>query len=145
MSLLIKRRNQSEANINVTSLVDVTMTVLIIFILIAPIIEQGIDVDLPVAAAAQIDQPDDSVTVSLQEISASGRKFGVIFVDQREMDRKRPYDDLKDTLYRMKAEKPNITVIVRADKDFRYDYVVRLLDVIREVGISRLSLATQAE
>lgn len=144
MSLLIQRRQAPEANINVTSLVDVTMTVLIIFILIAPIIEQGIDVDLPVATAARIDQTPESVTVSLQEIRENGKKIGVIFVGQNRM-RGNPYDTLKSTLIQMKAKDPKLSVIIRADKDFRYDNVVKILSIVREVGITSLSLATESE
>jgi biopolymer transport protein TolR len=144
MSLLMQRRQAPEANINVTSLVDVTMTVLIIFILIAPIIEQGIDVDLPVATAARIEQTPESVTVSLQEIRENGKKIGVIFVGQNRM-RGNPYDTLKATLIQMKTKDPKLSVIIRADKDFRYDNVVKILSIVREVGITSLSLATESE
>ena len=144
MSLLLQRRKAPEANINVTSLVDVTMTVLIIFILIAPIIEQGIDVDLPVATASLIEQTPESVTVSLQEMKENGKKIGVIFVGQNRM-RGNPYDTLKTTLAQMKQENPKVSVIIRADKDFRYDNVIKILSIVREVGITSLSLATESE
>lgn len=145
MSLLLQRRQGTDASINVTSLVDVTMTVLIIFILIAPIIEQGIDVQLPTASATRIEQPDQSVTVSLQEIVEGGEKKGVIFVGERQMDRTQPFTDLQTTLERMYAENPQIAVIIRADKGFRYESVIKILDVVRSAGITTLSLATQAE
>lgn len=145
MSLLLQRRQEPEASINVTSLVDVTMTVLIIFILIAPIIEQGIDVQLPSASATRIEQPDVSVTVSLQEIIEDGQKKGVIFVDEDQMNRSNPFEDLHDTLTTLHAEKPNVAVIIRADKSFRYESVIKILDVVRSAGITTLSLATQAE
>jgi len=145
MSLLLQRREKPRADINVTSLVDVTMTVLIVFILIAPIIEQGIDVDLPKASATRIEQPDEPITVSLHGVIENGQKKGVIFVNERRMDRSRPYEALGETLSAIKQKRPKAAVIIRADKDFKYAAVIKVLDVVRGAGITTLSLATQAE
>ena len=145
MSMILKRRRPASAEINVTSLVDVMMTVLIIFILIAPIIEQGIDIELPSAKATRIDQPSEPVTVSIQEIYEGGKKEGCIFVNEIRMDKKTPYKDLGETLVSMKQNKPELSVIIRADKKFRYEAVIKVLDVVRNSGITTLSLATQAQ
>ena len=145
MSLLLQRRQSPRADINVTSLVDVTMTVLIVFILIAPIIEQGIDVDLPKASATRLEQPEEPVTVSLHGIIENGEKKGVIFVNEQRMNRVHPYEALGETLAAIKQKKPKVAVIIRADKDFKYAAVIKVLDVVRGAGITTLSLATQAE
>lgn len=145
MSLLLQRRQSPRADINVTSLVDVTMTVLIVFILIAPIIEQGIDVDLPKASATRLEQPEEPVTVSLHGVLEHGEKKGVIFVDEKRMNRAHPYEALGETLAAIKQKKPKVAVIIRADKDFKYAAVIKVLDVVRGAGITTLSLATQAE
>ena len=144
MSVLLKRRKPTTADINVTSLVDVMMTVLIIFILIAPIIEQGIDIELPSAKATRIDQPTEPVTVSIQEVIERGEKKGVIFVNETRM-RGNPYEQLGQTLIEMKQKKPDLAVIIRADKKFRYEAVIKVLDVVRNSCITTLSLATQAQ
>ena len=144
MSMLLKRRRPTTADINVTSLVDVMMTVLIIFILIAPIIEQGIDIELPSAKATRIDQPSEPVTVSIQEVVEGGEPKGVIFVNEKRM-RGNPYEQLEITLLEMKQNKPELSVIIRADKKFRYEAVIKVLDVVRNSGITTLSLATQGE
>ena len=145
MSLLLQRRGSPRADINVTSLVDVTMTVLIVFILIAPIIEQGIDVDLPKASATRLEQAEDPVTVSLHGVVENGQKKGIIFVNEQRMDRAHPYEALGKTLADIKNKKPKVAVIIRADKDFKYKAVIKVLDVVRGAGITTLSLATQAE
>jgi biopolymer transport protein TolR len=145
MSLLLKRREPLRAELNITSLLDITMNILCVFILVAPILEQGIDVDLPRATAQQMQKEDETVTVSLQEINENGQKIGVVFVDRREMNRAHPFDDLRETLARLQQQKPKLAVIIRADKNFKYDAVIRVLDVIRTAGITTLSLATQAE
>ncbi len=144
MSMLLKRRRPTTADINVTSLVDVMMTVLIIFILIAPIIEQGIDIELPSAKATRIDQPTEPVTVSIQEVIEGGEKKGVIFVNETRM-RGNPYEQLEQTLQDLKAKKPDLAVIIRADKKFKYEAVIKVLDVVRNSGITTLSLATQSQ
>lgn len=145
MSMLLKRRRPASAEINVTSLVDVMMTVLIIFILIAPIIEQGIDIELPSAAATRIDQPSEPVTVSIQEIRENGKQVGSIFVNEMRMNKQNPYTALAETLVSMKQNKPELSVIIRADKKFRYEAVIKVLDVVRNSGITTLSLATEAQ
>ncbi len=144
MSMLLKRRRPASAEINVTSLVDVMMTVLIIFILIAPIIEQGIDIELPSAKATRIDQPSEPVTVSIQEVVENGEPKGVIFVNEKRM-RGNPYEQLELTLLEMKQNKPELSVIIRADKKFRYEAVIKVLDVVRNSGITTLSLATEGQ
>ena len=145
MSLLLKRRGPIRAEINVTSLLDITMCILCVFILVAPIIEQGIDVTLPKASATQLEQPEEPVTVSLQEVEQGKDKRGVIFVDRRQMDRSRPFEDLRETLIKLQQERPKMGVIIRADKDFKYETVIKVLDVVRSAGIVTLSLATQAD
>ena len=145
MSILLRRREPLRAELNITSLLDLTLNILCVFMLVAPILEQGVDVDLPLASATQLEKQDESVTVSLQEINERGQKIGVVFLDQRQMDRGRPFDDLRETLEQMQRTKPKLAVIIRADKDFKYDAVIHVLDVIRSAGITTLSLATQAE
>lgn len=145
MSLLLQRREPLRAEINVTSLLDITMNILCVFILVAPILEQGIDVNLPHASATQLERQEDSITVSLQEVSEGPFRVGVIFVGDKQMSKTRPFEDLRDTLARLREQKPNLSVIIRADKNFKYDHVIKVLDVIRNTGITTLSLATQAE
>ena len=67
MSLLRDRRTSDDARITVTSLVDVTMTVLIMFILLVPLMEQGVDVSLPKATPMTFEQPAYSAVVSMQQ------------------------------------------------------------------------------
>jgi len=61
------------------------------------------------------------------------------------MDRSRPYEALGETLTEIKNKQPKVAVIIRADKDFKYAAVIKVLDVVRGAGITTLSLATQAE
>ena len=145
MSMYLRRREPIRAEINITSLLDIVMNLLCVFMLVAPIIEQGVDVNLPTAKATQLEHQDDSVTVSLQEIQQGSQKIGVIFVNERQMTGTKPFEDLRTTLEALHQNKPNAAVIIRADKDFKYEAVIKVLDVVRSAGITTLSLATQAE
>jgi len=119
------------SDINVTSLVDVMMTLLIIFIIVAPMIEQGIDITLPTAEPKRIDVAD------VLTITVAGNER-VYFEGQRVT-----LSDLEERLANMHAAREDIAVLVRADTDLRYGKVIEVLDTVRRVGISRLAMATK--
>ena len=145
MSKFTERRPIADASINVTSLIDVTMTVLIIFILLAPIMEQGIDVKLPKAKAELVDQENKFVTISLQEFNDGSEKYGVIFFNQNELDRLNPFTVLTDELEKVHQENPQTTIIIRADKAFKTGIITKLMKIIGDVGFEQITLATQME
>jgi len=119
------------SDINVTSLVDVMMTLLIIFIIVAPMLEQGIDVNLPTAEPKHIDVRDVlTITVSENE--------RVYLEDQRVT-----LDELKDRLSSIKTARDDVAVVIKADTELKYGKVIEVLDAVREVGITRLAMATR--
>jgi biopolymer transport protein ExbD len=119
------------AEINVTNLVDVMLVLLIIFILIAPVIEQGISVDLPKISDQKMKLPE-SVTVSIG-------KAGEIFLGKELVS----LEELKARLSEVAQQAPETSVIVRADKEIQYDAVVQVLDQVRSAGLTKLGMATQ--
>ena len=119
------------SDINVTSLVDVMMTLLIIFIIVAPMLEQGIDVNLPTAEPKHIDVRDVlTITVSENE--------RVYLEDQRVT-----LEELKDRLSSIKTARDDVAVVIKADTELKYGKVIEVLDAVREVGITRLAMATR--
>lgn len=121
------------AEINVTNLVDVMLVLLIIFILVAPVLEQGISVDLPKTSDQKMKLPE-SVTVSI----GNG---GEIFLG----DKKVALDQLKQRLTQVAKSAPETPVIVRADKEIRYETLVQVLDQVRSAGLTKLGMATQVK
>ncbi len=117
--------------INVTSLVDIMMALLVIFIIVAPMIEQGIEVNLPTAEPAKIDV-SDVVTVT---VSSNDR---IYFEGQRVT-----MDDLSERLSNIQAANSDAAVLIKADEDIRYGRVVEILDAARSAGLSRLGMATK--
>jgi biopolymer transport protein TolR len=128
-----KRQHDMEllSDINITNLVDVTMTLLIVFIMIAPMIEQGIDVTLPSAEPKRIDV-GEVMTVAVSE---NGR----IYLEGQRVS----IDELKERLTDIHTARPDVPVLIKADEGLSYGSVVEVLDAVRGVGISRLALATR--
>lgn len=148
MSVLRNRRTADDARITVTSLVDVTMTVLIMFILLVPLMEQGVDVSLPKASPMSFEQPGYAAVVSMQQSvdEVSGQTNGVLYVNDREMDRLDPFGSLKKEIAAMKArecETNRLEVIIRVDRRFRYGNVLELVNHLREIGIDTSYFATE--
>lgn len=119
------------SDINVTSLVDVMMTLLIIFIIVAPMIEQGIDVNLPTAEPRKIDVAD-VLTIAVTENER-------VYLENQRVT----LDELRDRLTSIRAARDDVAVLIKADSEIKYGKVVEVLDTVRGVGISRLAMATK--
>jgi len=128
------RQRKVVSDINVTNLVDVTMVLLIVFILLAPVIESGIDLNLPTASSQKIDTPQDVISLSIS-------KVGIVFWNREKID----IDQLADRVRAEKERRPNLAVLVRGDTDASYGQMVKVLDVLRSMGISQIDIATQTD
>ncbi len=130
-----RRKRQYElelvSDINVTSLVDVMMTLLIIFIIVAPMLEQGIDITLPTADPKRIDVAE-VLTISVSEnerVYLEGQRVTL--------------DELGERLANVHAAREDVAVLIKADTDLKYGKVIEVLDTVRGVGITRLAMATK--
>ena len=121
------------AEINVTNLVDVTLVLLIIFILVAPVMEQGISIQLPKSSTQKMQYPE-SITVSI------GRN-GELFLDSVPVS----LQELHVKLKTVAENAPETPVIVRADKEIRYEKLIEVMDQIRQAGLTKLGMATQVK
>ncbi len=121
------------ADINVTSLVDVAFVLLIIFMITAPIMQGGVEVQLPRAEARPL-SPREGVTVSID-------RRGTIFVDDTEIS----YNDFRSTFGALARSRQANGVYLRADGRAAYGQVVRVLAAIRESGVVDVNLVTEDE
>lgn len=117
------------SEINVTPLVDVMLVLLIIFMVTAPMLQQGIDVNLPQETAGNIDPSQERLIITLA-------KNERIFVNDRRID----WPELEQTL--RQASGLTREVFLRADKDIPYGMVVKMMAVIKQAGIERLGIVT---
>lgn len=121
------------SEINLTPLMDLTFILLITFIITFPLIEQGIHVNLPHGKADQIDQ-DKNHAISIDPA-------GTVYLDDLPI----APEELAAEMKRIKLAEPEVTVMVRADKDIRYAALVDIMKILHDAQITRMALVTQAD
>ena len=121
------------ADINVTSLVDVAFVLLIIFMITAPIMQGGVDVRLPRAQARPLD-PKEGLIVTVD-------REGRIYLGEAPLS----YQDFRATFPAFVRTKRPSGVYLRADGRVAYGSVVQVLAVIREAGIQDVGLVAEPE
>ncbi|MBI4719672.1 MAG: biopolymer transporter ExbD [Chitinivibrionia bacterium] len=127
----MKRTQYSSlCEINITSLVDVMMVLLIIFMLTAPFIQAGIKVQLPKAKSTVIKE-QEGVVVSIQQ-------DGEVFLDNVRV----PKERLAEEFIKLKVSGEE-RVFIRADKAVQYGVVMDVIGNIKEVGIDEVGMITE--
>ena len=122
----------SIADINVTPLVDVMLVLLIIFMVTAPILQQGVGIDLPKVAAAPLASADDQLVVNIA-------KTGQVYLNDT------PYSlaQLTEKLRAIGPARRERPIYVRADQAVSYGQVMRAMAAVREAGLVRVGLVTE--
>jgi biopolymer transport protein ExbD len=122
-----------KADINVTPLVDVMLVLLIIMMLIAPMLQKGVDVKLPQAANSS-DKPEtqDQVVIAI----TAGRGMYVNGIPAREEELRQKVQDVLET----KKEK---IVLIKGDEDAPYSAIMAVMDRLREAQIENIGLVTE--
>jgi biopolymer transport protein TolR len=120
------------ADINVTPLVDVMLVLLVIFMVTAPMMQQGVQVNLPKANTKAMTPQDEAVVVSVD-------KSGKVFINKDEI----PASDLRNRLTAMFASREKKEVFLKADAGVPYGEVVRAMADIKGAGIERLGMVTE--
>lgn len=121
------------SDINLTNLIDVTMTTLVCYMLIAPLTEQGIDVALPKTAPHKIEQQEETITITVAKNSN-------LYIGNRTLNLSKLTDELKTKI----RQKPDTGIIIKADKDVNYGTVIHVLDELNNAGITKVGMATEA-
>lgn len=127
------KKSHAMSDINVTPFVDVMLVLLIIFMVTAPMLQQGVDVDLPAVNARELPLDAEQLIVSVTR-------------DRRVFLNRAPLSipQLQEKLEAIYKGKPNREVFLRADKDVPYGFVVRTMAAIRASGIHRVGMVTEA-
>lgn len=126
-----RNRSKVMSDINLTNLIDVTMTTLVCYMIIAPIVEQGIDVNLPRASQHKMESKEPIiVTVSKNETIYVGNKLVTV-------------SQLTNQLQTQIKKYPDTSVIIKADKEISYGKVVNVLDELNNAGITKVGMATE--
>ncbi len=127
-----ERNGEAISQINVTPLVDVMLVLLVIFMVTAPILQQGIAVNLPQVRAGALKGEDVQLVVS---ITARGDLY---LNDTRVTE-----DALGKKLRAILREQPQRQVFLRADSGVRYGEVMRVMAAVKEAGVEKLGMVTE--
>jgi biopolymer transport protein ExbD len=121
------------AEINVVSLIDVMLLLLVVFMITAPLMQGGVDVALPKAQARPLEQKSGLVV--------SVNRTGEIFVD----DARLSYDEFRASFRALAQQRSSQGVYLRADQGVPYGMVVRVLAVMRAAGVGDVGLVAEPE
>jgi biopolymer transport protein TolR len=121
------------AEINVTPLVDVMLVLLIIFMISAPMMQQGVQVDLPKANPGALSEVPDQLVLTVnkaREISINGNVIET--------------GTLRERLLGLSSAKPDIQIFIQADQAVPYGFIAQVMAEAKKAKINRLGLVTQA-
>lgn len=133
------RKPMSE--INVVPLIDVMLVLLIVFMVTAPLITQGILVDLPNSDAEPVDDNEqESLVVS---IDAAGQYYINVGVVDASNPEPVPLESIGDSVSRLMSQNPTLPVYLEADETISYGVVMSLMSTLERAGANGVRLITE--
>lgn len=126
-----RERRRLISDLNLTNLIDVMLVLLIVFMITAPMMTQGVQVDLPRADAANVE-----VNTSIQ-VSINGRNE--IYIDQEKVS----LLDFRRRFRSVFGSRASVPVFINADKKVPYGLVIRIIADVQNAGVVKLGFFTQ--
>ena len=120
------------SDINVTPLVDVMLVLLIIFMVTAPMMTHGVKVDLPTTESKSIKTQEDPLILSIT-------KKRDIFIENYKVE----LGDLKGKLNKIFANRAAKEILLQADKNVPYGFVMSVMSQVKEAGITKVGMITE--
>jgi biopolymer transport protein TolR len=128
-----KRRKKLMSEINVVPYIDVMLVLLVIFMITAPLLSQGVKVDLPQAAAQPVDSQDRETLVVTVD------REGRYFLD----DRRITSEELRRKVAAILRARPQTPVLIRGDRQSNYGEVVKAMTLLQSAGAPSVGLLTE--
>ena len=125
------RTRSALAEINVIPLVDVVLVLLLVFMLTAPMMYRGIDVNLP--------KTSSKPTAIEERLVLTISKDRLLCLNERPL----PLTTLESRLRELIRDRADKTIFIKADKDLAYGYVVETMDRVRRAGVERVGMVTE--
>lgn len=141
MEIVKKRRNRM-AEINVVPYIDVMLVLLIVFMVTAPLLEQGLKVDLPEANSEPLDVDENAETLVIS-ITADGEYYLSLGSTQEDEQAAVSLDMLGDQVGKIVAANPQIQVFVEGDGESSYSAFISLMTVLQAAGVASPNLITK--
>lgn len=133
-----KGKRKLIAEINVVPYIDVTLVLLIVFMVTAPLVMQGVEVELPQALSAPIDEKQDEALIV--SIDAEGKLFINLGA---EPDSAVALTVVTDRVEKILKQKPKTPILVWGDKNIPYGEVVNLMTALQGAGAPAVGLVTE--
>jgi len=130
--MVINRSSKVVSEINVTPLVDVMLVLLIIFMVSAPMMKEGMKVDLPEAEARALEGESQDLIITIN-------KDRSVDINGSDIDLKR----MNMILGQIRQQRQVGSVFLQADKSIPYGYVVEVMSMIRSAGLTKMGLVTR--
>jgi biopolymer transport protein TolR len=129
-----RRRDDKKlmSDINVTPFVDVMLVLLIIFMVTAPMMIQGVEVNLPQTTAKRIKTQEDPLIITVN-------KKQEIFLETHRIK----LDDLENKTKKIFENRREKELLLKADKDVPYGFVIKVVSRIKKAGIDKLGMVTE--
>lgn len=129
-----RRRKKLMSEINVVPYIDVMLVLLVIFMITAPLLTQGVKVDLPQAPANPVDNPDQLTLVVTVD------RRGNLHLDDREI----APGELQSKVSKILKLRPRTPVLVRGDREARYEEIVKAMVLLQAAGAPSVGLVTRS-
>lgn len=130
-------RRKPMSEINVVPYIDVMLVLLVIFMVTAPLMTQGIKVELPEATSEPITQEE------FETLVVSVRRDGSIFMNIGQKDLPTSLGKIAEDAKKILVANPNLKVMIEGDKILPYGNIVEIMEVLRQSGASGVGLITQ--
>ena len=127
-----RRRRAPMSEINVTPFVDVMLVLLVIFMITAPLLTVGVEVDLPEADSPPLAGDDEPLSITIT-------REDVIYLQESEVTA----SDLIPKLRAITERRPDVRIFVRGDRDIAYGRVMEVMGALNAAGFNNVALVTE--
>ena len=131
-SFRLRRKTNYLTEINLTPLMDVLLVLLIIFMVTAPMLTTGVHIDLPEAETSAVSGDDEPLILSID-------KNKYIYIQDQKVDDNKIIEKLSSIL----NENKDARILIRADKNLEYGFVINILAFINNAGFNKVALITE--
>lgn len=128
-----RKRRKPVSDINVVPYIDVMLVLLVIFMVTAPLMNLGVDIDLPKSNARPVEQPKDPITISV-------RKDGSLYLMREGKPESISPEQLREYVAAVVQSNPKIPVLVGGDTGVEYGKVYEVMAILQSAGAPRVGL-----
>ena len=132
-----KTKNKLVAEINVVPYIDVMLVLLVVFMITAPLLIQGVEVELPTTNSSPLNLSDNETLI------VSIKADGSYWIDERGSNVADSLENIKIRVSKILRQSPSTPVLVWADGKVDYSFVVDLMSELQEAGAASVGLVTQ--